>query len=285
MAIADWQAYLIWQKERNPERAALERRVGYDAKHASHLVRLLGAAKEILATGNYSVFRPNIDELREVRAGAWAYEQILAWADAAEREVKEIAVQSPLPPTPDLAFLDALCCQLVGAATTSDPKQHKGRKNKPIDPKLMPLPLQKYEPPADRPRAILVDIDGTVALAQGRSPYDEGRVHEDLPNLPVIAVATALVAQGNALVFMSGRTAGCREATLLWLRQYFTCEFALFMRPVGDTRKDSLVKVELFDAHVRLQFQVTCVLDDRNQVVDMWRALGLTCLQVAPGDF
>ena len=27
------------------------------------------------------------------------------------------------------------------------------------------------------------------------------------------------------------------------------------------------------------------VLDDRNQVVKMWRENGLTCLQVAEGDF
>lgn len=142
-----------------------------------------------------------------------------------------------------------------------------------------------YTPDPQLPPAILVDIDGTVAHANGRNPYDEDRVGQDLPNLPVIAVAKALIAQGNALVFMSGRTAGCRAATLVWLRQFFDGEFALFMRAVGDQRKDSIVKRELFDAHVRPHWRVACVLDDRNQVVVMWRALGLTCLQVAPGDF
>jgi hypothetical protein len=57
------------------------------------------------------------------------------------------------------------------------------------------------------------------------------------------------------------------------------------MRPAGDMRKDAIVKRELFDRHVRDRYDVTCILDDRSQVVDMWRSLGLTCLQVAPGEF
>jgi hypothetical protein len=29
---------------------------------------------------------------------------------------------------------------------------------------------------------------------------------------------------------------------------------------------------------------IICVFDDRTKVVNMWRDLGLTCFQVAPGD-
>ena len=57
------------------------------------------------------------------------------------------------------------------------------------------------------------------------------------------------------------------------------------MRPAGDRRRDSIVKAELFDRKVRDEYRVLVVLDDRKQVVDMWRSLGLTCLQVAEGDF
>lgn len=42
---------------------------------------------------------------------------------------------------------------------------------------------------------------------------------------------------------------------------------------------------ELFDRHARDEYRVLVVLDDRKQVVDMWRSLGLTCLQVAEGNF
>jgi hypothetical protein len=60
---------------------------------------------------------------------------------------------------------------------------------------------------------------------------------------------------------------------------------ALFMRPAGDSRKDSIVKRELFDRHVAGRWAVRGVIDDRRQVVEMWRAMGLMCAQVAPGDF
>ena len=59
----------------------------------------------------------------------------------------------------------------------------------------------------------------------------------------------------------------------------------LFMRASGDTRKDEIVKLELFDAHVRGKYDVRLVLDDRDRVVRMWRSIGLTCLQVADGEF
>jgi hypothetical protein len=91
---------------------------------------------------------------------------------------------------------------------------------------------------------------------------------------------------GHRVVFLSGRTAGCYDATAQWLRNHVVADYdALHMRAVGDFRKDSIVKAELFDRHVRDAYDVTCVLDDRRQVVDMWRSLGLTVLQVAEGDF
>jgi predicted kinase len=136
------------------------------------------------------------------------------------------------------------------------------------------------------PTAVMVDIDGTVALMGGRNPYDETRVHEDRPNTPVIEVVRALAAAGHRVLFCSGRTAGCRDATQLWLAEHVAVRYdALLMRAVGDVRKDSVVKAELFDANIRRVYDVVAVLDDRASVVAMWRSLGLTVLQVAAGDF
>ncbi|GGU40385.1 phosphatase domain-containing protein [Streptomyces violascens] len=163
--------------------------------------------------------------------------------------------------------------------------------------KPSPLPLpeesctaapvrREYEPKPDSPKAVLVDIDGTVALMDGRSPFDETRVHQDLPNAPVISVVRALHSAGQRIVFLSGRTDSCRNATEAWLTEHIGVPYdGPFMRPTGDSRKDSVVKVELFDAHVRDAYNVTCVLDDRSQVVKAWRGIGLTVLQVADGDF
>lgn len=142
-----------------------------------------------------------------------------------------------------------------------------------------------YEAKPGTPRAILVDIDGTVALKGTRSPFDETRVHEDQPNEPVITVIRALSAT-HRIVFLSGRTDGCRDATCEWLIEHVPVPFqGLFMRPAGDMRKDAIVKRELFDQHVREVYDVTLVLDDRLQVIRMWRELGLTVLDVAGGEF
>ena len=45
------------------------------------------------------------------------------------------------------------------------------------------------------------------------------------------------------------------------------------------------MKLELFDRHVRDSYDVRYVLDDRQQVVDAWRSIGLTVFQVAEGNF
>lgn len=166
----------------------------------------------------------------------------------------------------------------------------------PLGGKPLPVPeptsrdvaAEPYEPPPGAPRAVLIDLDGTVALLNGRNPYDETRVSTDLPNTPVVETARALVAAGYWPVFMSGRTEGCRARTKDWLikhlsQGYFDIE--LHMRAVGDTRPDHVVKLELFNQHVRDRYDVRVVLDDRSSVVALWRSIGLTCLQVAPGDF
>jgi hypothetical protein len=57
------------------------------------------------------------------------------------------------------------------------------------------------------------------------------------------------------------------------------------MRKTDDFRKDSIIKEEIYQENIEGKYNVLCVLDDRNQVVDFWRAKGLTCFQVAPGDF
>src|SRR5690606_7052786 len=67
--------------QRNEKRAELEKKFGFDVKHASHLVRLLRMAREILTPGNIHVERQDADELLAIRAGAWTYEQIIEFAE------------------------------------------------------------------------------------------------------------------------------------------------------------------------------------------------------------
>jgi predicted kinase len=143
-----------------------------------------------------------------------------------------------------------------------------------------------YDPPAELPAAVLVDVDGTVALLNGRSPYDWSRVGDDVPNPAVIAAVRAMHAAGNAILFCSGRDAVCRAETQAWLELHVGVPYAgLFLRPEGDRRRDAVVKREIFDTEIRDRWRIVGVFDDRRQVVRMWRALGLTVFQVAEGDF
>jgi hypothetical protein len=88
-------------------------------------------------------------------------------------------------------------------------------------------------------------------------------------------------------VFVSARNEVARPATAEWIEANIELPhgYELFMRADGDGRDDRVVKREIFDREIRHRFCVRSVLDDRSKVVRMWRALGLTCLQVAPGDF
>ena len=137
-----------------------------------------------------------------------------------------------------------------------------------------------------RPSAVIIDVDGTLAIITDRSPYSARGVLKDKPNAPVIAVAAALAAAGNVKIVVSGRNEEARADTEKWLAHHLPFAFVgPYMRPAGDSRNDAVLKREVYDREIKPKFHVVCVLDDRDQVVRMWRSLGLTCLQVAPGDF
>lgn len=136
------------------------------------------------------------------------------------------------------------------------------------------------------PPAIICDLDGTLAILNGRSPFDTEACEFDLLNEPIVELVKTYQQLGNALILMSGREEKARPATEKWLARHGISYKALYMRNTGDQRKDAVVKKELFNLHVHGKYYVRFVLDDRDQVVDLWRLeLGLPCLQVNYGDF
>jgi predicted kinase len=137
------------------------------------------------------------------------------------------------------------------------------------------------------PLAILCDLDGTLALHVGnRSPYDTAKCGEDVINEPIRGLINLYDDRDIAqIIYMTGRDEEFREITETWLYDKGCPDGSMFMRPKGDKRKDWIVKLELFNQHIRGKFDVEFVLDDRDQVVKMWRSLGLTCLQCADGAF
>ena len=131
---------------------------------------------------------------------------------------------------------------------------------------------------------IIVDLDGTLALMKDRNPYDASTCENDEVNQAVAKVIKG-VAMEHKVFFMSGRSDKYREQTERWLANNAIMFGPVYMRKEGDVRKDSIVKKELFDAHIRGKYNVSFVLDDRTSVINMWRELGLNAFQVNYGDF
>lgn len=154
---------------------------------------------------------------------------------------------------------------------------------KPIRP---PKPTQKTN--LALPWCVICDIDGTLAHMKDRGPFDWARVGTDELDEQVALVLEAVRAADEKyrIILLSGRDGSCEPETVAWLEEHWVDYDDLFMRTAGDNRKDSIIKRELYEKHIADKYNVLCVFDDRNQVVDMWRnELGLTCFQVAEGDF
>jgi predicted kinase len=146
--------------------------------------------------------------------------------------------------------------------------------------------LRKVQDNPFLPKALICDLDGTLALNDGhRSHYDASKSDEDDVNFPVEELLHAFSKQGYQIIYLTGREEIHREPSQKFLDKWGMPEGPLYMRPKGDTRKDWLVKLEIFDREIRDKFQVVFCLEDRSRVVQMWREIGLTCLQVGEGDF
>jgi len=108
----NWKSYNHWVATRNPARAALEAKYGFDCKHASHLIRLLRMCREVLTEGVLRVRRPDAEELRGIINGAWSFDQLIAWATLQDQELLEISKTSQLPKNPPRAKINELCVYL-----------------------------------------------------------------------------------------------------------------------------------------------------------------------------
>lgn len=149
--------------------------------------------------------------------------------------------------------------------------------------------VKKFDPPIYDPAlppAIICDLDGTLALFGKKNPYNRDFINDEV-NKPVADILKRYydLNQGYNIIFLSGREKKFENETRQWLINNNLWFEKLYMRETDDTRNDTIVKEELYRAHIEGKYNVFFVLDDRNRVVDLWRRLGLKCFQVAPGDF
>ena len=147
---------------------------------------------------------------------------------------------------------------------------------------------------------IIFDLDGTLALIDERRElstkpngkidfdklHDPSLIKHDKPNWPVIKMAQLFAEQGFKIVIFSGRSDKTATATLSWLSQSKVPFNKLVMRPQNTMGfvPDEILKKDMLDKHLDIN-DIFMVVDDRQKVVDMWRSLGLICLQAAEGNF
>lgn len=144
------------------------------------------------------------------------------------------------------------------------------------------LPVIAYKHNDKLPDTLIVDIDGTVADMTGvRKPFDWDKVGMDNPRQEVIEMIIGLANYTGNIIFMSGRDGSCYYDTLDWIERHVmqSCtkhiKWDLIMREMGDSRKDWIVKYELYMANVHDKYNVSAVFDDRAQVLRLWDLIDL----------
>lgn len=145
--------------------------------------------------------------------------------------------------------------------------------------------------------ALLVDVDGTLALRTKRDWFDFDRVGEDLPNYPVVNLVKDLHRYHNvvsnsdiAIFVLSGRPDTCYLETEAWLERYHIPHHYLLMRDPklvdaqGNMWPDAVVKEKMYRELIEPDYEVVMVIDDRLQVCRMWHNLGLPLFRVGDPD-
>ena len=154
---------------------------------------------------------------------------------------------------------------------------------------------------------VIFDLDGTLADIEKRRTkatkpdgklnwkvfFDPENIELDEPNHPVIQMAQSLAETGHKIAIFSGSSKATSSTTRLWLSKHRIPFSILKMRPTGHPwayMPDEKLKQdwfnEVFANPVDMdEAEVVAVFDDRDKVVKMWREIGLTCMQVAPGNF
>lgn len=151
-------------------------------------------------------------------------------------------------------------------------------------------------------KTVIFDLDGTLANIDARRDlstnvngkidwdtfFAPDNIQLDLPNRPVVAMAQMMKDAGHRVVIFSGRSKETKEVTRLWLKQFNIPFDVLKMRPMSTEFKfmpDNLLKKKWMDDLFPNTDDILCVFDDRDKVVKMWRDSGITCFQVAEGNF
>lgn len=110
-----YDQYQNWKKNRNPKRAELENKYGYDLKHAMHLCRLISEGEELLMTGHGHITfpRPDMKFLLEIKNGAYSYDEVFKLLESYDEKFNDLYEKTTLPYSANFVKIDELCRKIV----------------------------------------------------------------------------------------------------------------------------------------------------------------------------
>jgi predicted kinase len=142
------------------------------------------------------------------------------------------------------------------------------------------LVVTPYIQDESKPKAIIIDIDDTVARKGHRHHFDWKKVGEDAPIKDMLTLIDSL--DKNIIrIYTTGRSEVCRADTIAWLTKHSNIDWnedLLFMRAKSDFRKATETKKELFEK-INKHYHVIAWFDDDQRIIEQFRELGINTLQ------
>lgn len=132
-----------------------------------------------------------------------------------------------------------------------------------------------YKLNEELPKAVIFDVDGTIAQMNGRGPFEWHRVGEDLPREMIIKMLRGYADLGFHIIICSGRSDECFNETAMWLDKHVGLNYwdKLYMRKAGDYRKDDVIKEEIFWTHLADKYNIVACVDDRPVMIRLWHEM------------
>jgi len=98
----DYREYWKWVSERNEDRYNDQHHgQNYDSKNMMHTIRLLQSCEQIFKTNSMNIRVENRNELLDIKAGKWSYENAMKKAERLIKSIEHYHSISTLPDYPD----------------------------------------------------------------------------------------------------------------------------------------------------------------------------------------
>ena len=134
---------------------------------------------------------------------------------------------------------------------------------------------------SEKINAIIVDLDGTLAILNNRGPFEWENVENDNLNRPIAELIAMSQKHSYKTIILSGRDEASSEKTIKWLNQNDIIYDKLYLRPSNNQMSNADYKRMIFINEIQAKYNVLFILEDLPEVVKMWRdEFSLTVLQV-----